>query len=162
MTEIERKYLVKSLPPGMRDDKLIRQGYLAYGNQMEARIRQYGDDYFLTVKEGSGLSRKETEIGITPQQFLALWPATEGRRLEKVRSLVAFGGLRIEIDRYTGAHGPLVVAEVEFTSVQESERFEKPDFLGREITEEDAYRNLSLAIHGIPGAGHDTSDLLSK
>lgn len=150
MTEIERKYLVKSLPAEMPGGTLIMQGYLAHDEHMEVRIRQYGNDHFLTVKEGSGLTRRETEIEISPGQFLALWPSTEGRRLEKVRSVINHGTFRIEVDRYLGELEPLLVAEVEFSSVAESERFEKPDYLGQEVTEEEAYKNLSLAIHGIP------------
>jgi CYTH domain-containing protein len=150
MIEIERKFLVTSLPAKMEGGTTILQGYLAHDEHREVRIRQYGNNHFLTVKEGSGLTRRETEIEISPQQFLALWPSTEGRRLEKVRSLVSQGAFQVEIDRYLGDLGPLIVAEVEFSSVEESERFEKPDYFGQEVTGEDGYKNLSLAIHGIP------------
>ncbi|MEI6215031.1 MAG: CYTH domain-containing protein [Desulfuromonadales bacterium] len=148
--EIERKFLVTSLPAGMEGGKPILQGYLAHDEHMEVRIRQYGNDHFLTVKEGSGLSRRETEIEISPRQFLELWPSTEGKRLEKVRSLIHYGAYTIEVDRYRGGLEPLLVAEVEFPSVEESDCFEKPDYLGEEITGDAAYKNLSLAIHGIP------------
>jgi adenylate cyclase len=150
MLEIERKFLLKSLPTELQGGTPILQGYLAQDEQLEVRIRQYGSDYFLTVKEGSGLVRKETEIALSVEQFQALWPSTEGRRLEKVRSLVNCGALQIEIDRYLGELAPLLVAEVEFASIEESERFTKPDYLGREVTDEEAYKNSSLAIHGIP------------
>jgi CYTH domain-containing protein len=150
MIEIERKFLVKSLPVGMRAGKQIQQGYLAHDEHMEVRIRRYGDTCFLTVKEGSGLTRHETEIEISPQQFHALWPSTAGRRLEKVRSLVDHGAYQVEVDRYLGDLEPLLVAEVEFSSLEESEGFEKPVYLGQEVTGEEAYKNLSLAIHGLP------------
>jgi CYTH domain-containing protein/8-oxo-dGTP pyrophosphatase MutT (NUDIX family) len=114
------------------------------------RIRQYGDTCFLTVKEGAGLKRRETEIEISPEQFHALWPATEGRRLEKVRSLVECGAFQVEVDRYAGELEPLLVAEVEFSSVEESETFTRPDYFGREVTGEEAYKNLALALHGSP------------
>jgi len=150
MIEIERKFLVTALPAELPEGTQILQGYLSHDEHSEVRIRQYGSKHFLTVKEGSGLTRQETEIEISAQQFQSLWPSTEGRRLEKVRSLIRHGSFRIELDRYQGSLEPLLVAEVEFSSVEESERFEKPDYLGQEVTEEDAYRNLSLAIHGIP------------
>ena len=150
MIEIERKFLLKSLPAEMGRGTLILQGYLAHDEHMEVRIRQYGNNHFLTVKEGSGLMRRETEVEISPQQFLALWASTEGRRLEKVRSLVNLGAFQVEVDRYQGDLEPLLVAEVEFSSVEESESFEKPDFFGQEVTDVEAYKNLSLAIHGIP------------
>lgn len=150
MIEIERKFLLKSLPSGMRRETRILQGYLARDEHMEVRIRQYGNNHFLTVKEGRGLKRREIEIEISPRQFQALWPSTEGRRLEKIRSLVDHGSFEVEVDRYYGDLEPLLVAEVEFSSVEESERFEKPDYFGQEVTDEDAYKNFSLAIHGIP------------
>ncbi len=148
--EIERKFLLKSLPDNLRNDTEILQGYLAHDEQMEVRVRQYGERYILTVKEGRGLTRRETEIAISPQQFQALWPATEGRRLEKVRSLADHGSFVVEVDRYQGSLAPLLVAEVEFASVEESERFQKPEYFGREVTEDDGYKNASLALHGIP------------
>lgn len=150
MIEIERKFLVKSLPAEMQEGTHIRQGYLAHDEQREVRIRQYGNNHSLTVKEGSGLRRQETEIEISSGQFQALWPSTAGRQLEKVRSLVRHGLFQIELDRYLGVLEPLLIAEVEFSSIEESESFEKPEYLGQEVTEEEGYRNLFLAIHGIP------------
>ena len=94
--------------------------------------------------------RRETEVEISPQQFEVLWPSTDGRRLEKVRSLINHGDFRVEVDQYLGDLAPLLIAEVEFSSVEESERFEKPDYFGEEVTEVEAYKNISLAIHGIP------------
>jgi CYTH domain-containing protein len=151
MIEIERKFLVTALPTDLPSGALILQGYLAHDEHMEVRIRQYRNNHFLTVKEGAGLTRRETEIEISPQQFLALWPSTEGRRLEKVRSLVNYGTFQIEVDRYLGDLEPLRVAEVEFSSVEESECFTVPDYFGQEVTGVAAYKNLSLALHGIPG-----------
>ena len=150
MIEIERKFLLTSLPDTMRGGTRILQGYLAHDEQMEVRIRQYGNHHVLTVKEGRGLRRREIEVEISPEQFQALWPSTEGRRLEKVRSQVKHGAFQVEVDRYLGDLEPLLVAEVEFSSVEESERFEKPDYFGQEVTDEDAYKNLFLALHGIP------------
>ena len=150
MIEIERKFLVKFLPAELQGGTPILQGYLAHDEHQEVRIRQYGKKHTLTVKEGGGLKRQETEIEISPQQFQALWPATKGRRLEKVRSLVRHGAYRVEVDRYLGDLAPLVVAEVEFASVEESESFQMPDYLGEEVTEFEAYKNCSLAIHGVP------------
>jgi CYTH domain-containing protein len=150
MVEIERKFLVKSLPDGLQGETPILQGYLTHDEHLEVRIRRFGNKYVLTVKEGAGPMRRETEVDISPRQFHALWPSTEGRRLEKVRSLVDHGSCRMEVDRYLGDLEPLLVAEVGFSSVEESERFEKPDYLGQEITEVEAYKNISLAMHGIP------------
>jgi adenylate cyclase len=150
MIEIERKFLLKSLPDNMRGETEILQGYLAHDEQMEVRIRRKGETHFLTVKEGRGLMRRESEIEISSHQFHTLWPATDGRRLEKIRSLVNHGRHLIEVDCYRGDLVPLLIAEVEFSSVEESEQFDKPDYFGEEVTEVDAYKNRSLALHGIP------------
>lgn len=150
MIGIERQFLVKFLPAEMQGGTPILQGYLAHDEHMEVRIRQYGKKHFITVKEGFGLMRRETEVKILPEQFRALWPSTEGRRVEKVRSLVNHGTSLVEVDRYLGDLEPLLLAEVKFSSAEESESFEKPDYLGQEVTEVEAYKNISLAIHGIP------------
>jgi adenylate cyclase len=152
MMEIERKFLVKSLPAGMQHGTTILQGYLAHDEHLEVRIRQCGNKHTLTVKEGRGLARRETEIDISAVQFQELWPSTEGRRLEKVRSEVSWGTSTVEVDCYLGILAPLVTAEVEFASLAASEAFQKPEFLGDEITEVEAYKNLFLAIHGMPDA----------
>lgn len=150
--EIERKFLLKKLPPKVRSipGKPIIQGYLAYDEHTEVRLRQDGLNYFITIKQGSGLKRIEIEEAITLTQFQALWPATEGRRLEKIRSRVQYGIHTLEIDRYQGHLEPLLVAEVEFPSIEASEPFKKPGYFGEEVTDDDDYRNASLAIHGVP------------
>ena len=150
--EIERKFLLRLLPPEVRALRgiAILQGYLSYDEHTEVRLRQHGKNHFLTVKQGSGLKRKEIEEPISASQFKALWPGTEGRRLEKVRSVIQYGPHRLEIDRYQGTLEPLVVGEVEFPSVEASLHFKKPDYFGLEVTDEEGYRNASLAIHGIP------------
>jgi adenylate cyclase len=150
MIEIERKFVVKVLPDELPHGVHILQGYLAHDEHMEVRIRQYGTDHFLTVKGGSGLKRRETEIAISSEQFQVLWPSTQGRRVEKVRSVIKYGTFNIELDRYEGDLEPLLIAEVEFSSVEESETFLKPDYFGLEVTEDEAYKNISLAIHGVP------------
>ena len=150
MIEIERKFLLKSLPEEPPAGVAIIQGYLAHDVQREVRIRQYGADFFLTVKEGSGVKRGEVEVAITPEQFHELWPLTEGRRIEKFRAVIPYGAFKVEVDRYVGNLEPLLIAEVEFTSIEESEAFVPPDYFHLDVTEDEAYKNISLAIHGLP------------
>lgn len=150
MRGIERKYLVDSLPADLPVGTPILQGYLAHDEHLEVRIRRYRDRHTLTVKEGRGRTRREIGIEISAAQFEELWPATAGRRLEKIRSTLAWGAGRLELDRYQGELAPLVLAEVAFSSVAEGEAFEKPEFLGDEVTELEGYRNIFLATHGLP------------
>lgn len=152
--EIERRYLLKSLPAevaGMRGTPVL-QGYITAGGPREVRLRRYGKEYYITVKDGAGLSRHEVEVAISRAQFDALWPCTEGRRLEKTRYVIAESGLTLELDRYSGGLAPLCVGEVEFPSVAASRLFRKPAFFGREVTGEPEFRNASLALHGLPAA----------
>lgn len=149
--EVERKFLITD-PPPLEDSESrpIEQGYLASGESGEVRLRRDGERQLLTVKQGAGLSREEAEVGVSPEQFDALWPLTEGRRLTKRRHVLPHGGLRIEIDVYGGGLSGLVVAEVEFADEAEARAFDPPAWLGEEVTGDAGYANESLAERGIP------------
>jgi adenylate cyclase len=132
--EIERKFLVDA-PPGDLDRHPadpLRQGYLAVApDGVEVRM--------------------EEEIPIEAERFDALWPLTEGRRVEKTRYLVPLReDLTVELDIYAGDLDGLVTAEIEFPSVEASAAFAPPSWLGTEITGDARYANQSLALHGAP------------
>ncbi len=151
-TEIERKFVVVDVPAatvlgaGVR----IRQGYLAEEGDVEVRVRIAGDRATLTVKAGRGLVRAEVECVVTSAEAEALWPYTEGRRIDKVRHRVALGDAVAEVDVYGGALGGLVVAEVEFTNEGASAGFEPPSWFGREVTGVRSWSNAALARNGRP------------
>ena len=150
--EIERKFLIKEAPGNLEDytSYEIDQGYLIITDDSELRIRRKGSDYFQTIKTGEGLSRGEKEIKITAEQFKALWPLTEGRRVEKVRYEIDYKSLLIELDIYAGKLDKLITAEVEFKSDSESNKFTPPEWFGPEVTSDSRYKNKNLAISGIP------------
>ena len=86
--EIERKFLVQEIPDLLENLNFnsIMQGYLcADADRNEIRLRRKGDKYYLTVKNGSGRIRNETEVDISREQFDLLWPLTDGRRVEKTK-----------------------------------------------------------------------------
>src|SRR5437660_9062765 len=117
--EIERKFLLKELPPGLNCFRSypIAQGYLANEpGGRHVRLRKKGKTASLTFKVGRGSSREEREIRLGPKQFATLWPATRGRRLRKTRYEMPWKHFLIEIDVYRGKNKGLVVAEVEFPS----------------------------------------------
>jgi adenylate cyclase len=152
-TEIERKFLIPAAPDWLQDlpSERIAQGYLAVvDGEREVRIRRKGDQAALTVKSGSGETRREEEIDLSADQFEALWPLTEGARVFKTRYRVPYDGATIETDRYERELEGMVTAEVEFDSEQASSRFEPPDWLGTEVTGDRRYANESLALHGRP------------
>ena len=153
--EIERKWRVRKPPIPLPAGKAIRQGYLAVGGQ-EVRIRQKGDAYRLTVKQGRGLIRQEHEIALTEAQFESLWPATDGRRVEKTRCKMAHEGRTVELDVYGGALEGLMVAEVEFPERGAADAFAPPLWFDEELTEVSGWSNAELAQHGMPMATDDT------
>src|SRR3954453_6857557 len=148
--EIERKFLVDRLPDGLDEGDRIEQGYLAIGDDgVEVRVRRRGEDMTLTIKSGPGMTRTEEEIAIDARRFESLWPLTEGRRVSKTRHVVPLGGaLAAEVDVYSGAHEGLLTAEIEFPSVEASEAFQPPAWLGREVTGDASYANQTLALKG--------------
>ena len=150
--EIERKFVVDRLPDGLGEGEEIEQGYLVIGDDgVEARIRRRGSQTTLTVKSGPGMVRTEEELAIDARRFESLWPLTEGRRVSKTRHLVPLGaGVTAELDVYAGEHDGLLTAEIEFESVEASEAFDPPAWLGREVTGDARYANQALALHGRP------------
>src|SRR3954470_15578801 len=117
MHEIERKFLVRELPHNLADypHNEIWQGYLvSLDDGTQVRLRKKGECYSLTFKRGTGNVREEREVDLSAEQFDALWPATEGKRLVKTRYEIPLGDRVVEIDVYHDRHEGLVVAEVEF------------------------------------------------
>jgi adenylate cyclase len=156
-TEIERKFRLAREPEGLSECERepIEQGYLAIepGDGTEIRLRRKGSNTLLTVKRGSGLQRTEDEIELDPDQFEALWPLTEGRRVAKTRYAVPLGELTVEVDVFEGALAGLVTAEVEFDSEAASREFEPPEWVGKEVTGDRRYANETLAVEGLPKEG---------
>jgi len=156
--EIERKFLIPTPPPHLDHFPCsrIEQAYVAIDPAgSEVRIRRRAGETSLTVKGGRGRSRAEEELEIDARRFAALWELAGGRCLEKLRYELpmAKGGLTIELDVYAGRLEGLVTAEVEFASAQDAERFVPPPWFGREVTDDDAYKNGRLAVDGRPGSG---------
>lgn len=130
----------------------IDQGYVVIGaNGEEVRLRRRGERRFLTVKHGRGLVREEVEVQLSDQQYDVLWPSTEGRRVQKIRRVLDGGnGLAIELDQYQGSLAGLFTVEVEFSDEAAAVLFEPPPWFGREVTDDDGYRNQQLAVQGVP------------
>ncbi|BDX07354.1 CYTH domain-containing protein [Planctobacterium marinum] len=152
--EIERKFIVSEIPEGLlepRTPKEIRQGYLALESEKEIRIRDKGGKYTMTIKQGKGLKRLETQIALSQEQFDTLWPLTMGMRVEKRRYDIKFLSHVLSLDLYYGELEPLMTLEVEFNSEEASQEFLPPDFTGQEVTTDQDYKNANLACFGLPG-----------
>jgi len=146
--EIERKFLLKQLPERLKQARrcVIAQGYLAAEpGGRHVRLRKKGKTASLTFKVGRGAHREEREIKLSAKQFTALWPATVGRRLYKLRYEMPWKNFLIEIDIYRRKHKGLVVAEVEFLNRTACRKFKAPAWFGREVTGNRRYSNVRLA-----------------
>jgi len=148
--EIERKWLIDNPPDLSGAARIqIRQGYIAVSDQgPEVRLRRKGEKFFQSVKTGEGLQRDEIEIELSEKQFRKLWPATRGRRLDKVRHTLKRHGRKIEVDIYRQRLSGLKVAEVEFKTPRQAQSFSPPDWFGKEVTGDKAYKNANLASRG--------------
>ena len=152
--EIERKYLVTSLPDnllqGLSPHRIL-QGYIAvHEDKTEVRIRKFDDQYWQTIKSPGHLSRLEFELPIDGSLFHDLWPLTAGRNLEKNRYHIPYQDSTIELDVYAGHLSGLMVAEVEFKNMDECDQFDAPDWFIKEISGHRVYKNFVLASEGLP------------
>ena len=146
-TEIERKFLITSDawregPPGVR----ICQGYLSLDPERTVRVRLKGEEGFLTIMGStSGIGRKEFEYSIPFADAEALLKMCDPAPLEKIRYERRHAGKLWEIDEFGGENEGLVVAEIELES--EDESFEKPAWVGEEVSGDARYYNSSLVEH---------------
>lgn len=144
--EIERKFLVKrGFKEAAFDALRITQGYLSTAPGRSVRVRLKGDKGFLTIKGPSrdgGLSRFEWEKEIGADEARELLALCEPGLIDKTRWLVKAGIHTFEVDEFHGDNEGLVVAEVELTAPDEP--YEKPEWLGPEVTGDRRYYNSYL------------------
>ncbi|NJX14151.1 CYTH domain-containing protein [Tamlana crocina] len=148
MIEIERKFLVISddfKSEAFKKTRLV-QGYLNSHKERAVRVRLKGDAGFLTVKGPSsknGLSRFEWEREISALDAKELLNLCESGIIDKIRYEVKLKNHIFEIDEFFGDNEGLIVAEVELKD--ENEVFEKPKWLGEEVTGNPKYYNSQLS-----------------
>lgn len=147
--EIERKFLVTGdyKSQAVSHSRIV-QGYICSERGRTVRVRLRGDCGYLTIKAPSlngGLSRYEFEKQITQDEALSLLRICEPGIVDKVRWLVPVGKHTFEVDEFFGDNAGLVVAEVELSS--EDEDYERPDFIGKEVTGDRRYYNSNLRRH---------------
>jgi len=148
MIEIERKFLVTSnqfINEAFQQNRIV-QGYLNSDAKRTVRIRIKGEKGFLTIKgigNESGVSRFEWEKEIPVNDADQLLRLCEGGVIDKIRYEVKKGNHVFEVDVFSGENDGLIIAEIELNS--ESETFEKPDWLGIEVTQDERYYNAYLS-----------------
>lgn len=147
--EIERKFLVNGDYKSVAiSHTRIIQGYISSQRGRTVRVRIRDRQGYLTIKGPSmsgGLSRYEFEKEITLDEALSLLRICEPGIIDKVRWLVPMGKHTFEVDEFFGENEGLVMAEVELSD--ENEAYERPPFLGREVTGDRRFYNSCLRIH---------------
>ena len=147
--EIERKYLVTS--DCYKEMAVARyhiiQGYISREKTGTVRVRITDDKAYLTIKgkpAAGHLARYEWEKEIDVYDAEELMKVCQGTIIDKTRWIVPATeeGLKWEVDEFHGKHEGLVVAEIELE--REDQSFEKPDFIGDEVTHDPRYYNANM------------------
>lgn len=145
-TEIERKFLVTG--DGWRaqaaNQKTMMQGYFGGGGKASVRIRISGETANLNIKSATlGVMRKEYEISIPVEDAREMIEQLcEKPLIKKTRYYIPLGKHTWEVDEFAGDNEGLIVAEIELSD--ENEQFERPDWLGKEVSEDTRYYNVCL------------------
>jgi CYTH domain-containing protein len=144
--EIERKFLVKGeFKSEAYSQSHIVQGYISSARGRTVRVRIRDEKGYLTIKgasNDSGTSRYEWEKEIPLEEARELMKLCEPGVIDKTRYLVKSGRHTFEVDEFYGENEGLILAEVELAS--EDEAFEKPQFIGEEVTGDRRYYNSIL------------------
>ena len=145
-TEIERKFLVEGdfLSEATSKTRIV-QGYICSEKGRTVRVRIRGDKGYLTVKgaaSSSGLSRYEFEREVPLEDAEQMLRLCEQESINKERYLVPYKGHTWEVDVFHGHNEGLILAEIELS--REDEPFERPSWLGKEVTGDRRYYNSVL------------------
>ena len=145
--EIERKYLIPVLPEHINEypHDSISQAYISTNPVI--RIRKKNESYILTVKSSGLMVREETEFSISKESYDNLQNKAEGNIIKKTRYRIPEkDGLTIELDIFEGAFEGLVMAEVEFTDINQAEDYTPPAWFGKEVTHDHHFHNSYLSL----------------
>ena len=145
--EIERKFLVKKNSwTRPNEGTLYIQGYLSSSPETTVRIRIAGKIGFITIKgKTTGFSREEFEYEIPVEDAEILLKKCKNAPIKKIRYKVLLNGTLWEIDEFLEENSGLLIAEVELPDEKAS--FFRPEWLGKEVTDDKRYHNSHIAQH---------------
>lgn len=144
--EIERKFLVKTIPENLEQYERISimQGYLC--TNPVVRIRRSNDEYYLTYKGRGMMVREEYNLPLTEESFAHLLPKADGVLIDKIRYRIPLDEKHTaELDIFRGRLAPLCLVEVEFESVEDANAFTAPEWFGEDVTLSKEYHNSNLS-----------------
>lgn len=144
--EIERKFLVSSIPDNLSEYKcrIIEQGYLS--TNPVVRVRKDNDDYYLTYKGKGFMAREEYNLPLTKEAYEHLLAKADGNIITKRRYEIPDGtGKTIELDIFEGCFKGIVLAEVEFDSIDEANNYTPPHWFTEDVTNDKRYHNSNMS-----------------
>lgn len=144
--EIERKFLIKELPSNLDTYNFhdIQQAYLC--TDPVVRIRKQDNNFFLTYKSAGMMTREEYNLPLTQDAYCHLLEKADGNIITKRRYLIPIEhNLTIELDIFDGVKKGLIMAEVEFPSVEEANNFNIPKWFDEEVTFIEKYHNSVMS-----------------
>lgn len=156
--EIERKFIPKKLPDHLDQYPFhdIEQGYLCTNPTI--RIRKMDHDCFLTYKSSGMMAHQEYEVPLTLKAYEHLREKTDGILITKRRYLIPLDDTHtIELDLFHGQLEGITLAEVEFTSVDEANAFQAPDWFGEDVTYDSRYHNSEMSKGALLVSENDSS-----
>lgn len=147
--EIEKKFLLVHFPDALMTDGIrICQGYISTSENGVVRARLFGDQGFLAIKGPTSVNgaRKEFEYPVPPEDAREMLSLFCGNRMiEKTRFHIDYKGHEWVVDQFRGSNTGLVVAEIELETMDQP--FQKPDWIGQEVTRDPRYFNSNLIDH---------------
>jgi len=147
--EIEKKYLVNKIPFDLENfqRKEIIQSYIS--TDPIIRLRKIDDNYVLTVKGDGHIKRQEFELMLTKEQYISLILKTENLTIKKTRYFIQLSNnLVAELDIYHDNLKDLVTVEVEFSSMEDANKFSPPHWFGDDVSQNTRYKNSFLSKYG--------------
>ena len=157
--EIERKWLIKKedIPYDLNDSNVqkydIKQTYICFDPEMRVRDYNNGESFEFTMKNNmtiDGMIRDEINIDITKEQYDNLVIKQEGNTIDKTRYQLYDDGQIIALDIFHGDLDGLAYMEIEFKTEEESNNYQEPEWVIKDVTSDINYKNGHLARYGIP------------
>lgn len=161
--EIERKYTLKRLPDNLESYpcKIIEQAYLNVAPVV--RVRRSNDSYYLTYKGGGLMAREEYNLPLNKESYEHLIEKADGNIISKKRYVIPLENpqfddsylpikmpeLKIELDIFEKPFAPLIMAEVEFSSIEMANAFIPPEWFDKDVTMDTNYHNSNMAMKKI-------------
>lgn len=143
--EIERKFLVKEIPANLNEYPyhMLEQGYLS--TDPVVRVRKEDDTYYLTYKGRGYIEKEEYNLPLNEEAYRHLLAKADGNIISKKRHLIPCPPYTIELDVFDAPFAPLIIAEVEFPSLEEAKAFTPPEWFGEDVTGDYHYSNSYLS-----------------